>query len=81
MVKVPHIHFEQLSHRGIFLFFRENFQVIFVAFKALAVVHAEYFDLRQAFENAHQRVYFCRQVRFGHHGNIARLDTEKDRLI
>ena len=40
---------------------------------------AEYFDLRQAFENAHQRVYLRRQTRFGHHGNIARLDTEKDR--
>lgn len=39
--------------------FSREFSSDFVAFKALAVVHAEYFDLRQAFENAHQRVYFA----------------------
>ena len=52
-----------------------------LALKALAAVYAEYLDLRQAFQNAHQRVNFCRQTRLGHHRNVARLDTEKDRLV
>jgi len=81
MIEVLHIRFEQLAHSRISFFFRENFQVIFIALEALPAVHAEYSDLRQAFKNIHQRVYFRRQARLGHHRNIARLDTEKDRLV
>lgn len=72
--------FKQLSDSGIFLFFRYSPQIVFVALKALAAVHAEYLYFRQTLENGHQRVYFGGKVFFGKYGNIAGLNAEKNHL-